>query len=91
MKEIHGKIHGKMHQHNKSKLPRKLTVDKKHITLETEIAKKFNECFTFFSFLFKASSTLPEIYLIINELKDAFFYLKMNNSTVADEISINLS
>ena len=35
----------KMHQHNKSKLPRKLFVDKKYITL-TEIAKKFNEFFT---------------------------------------------
>ena len=35
-----------MHQHNTSKLPRKLFVDKKYITLETEIAKKFNEFFT---------------------------------------------
>ena len=32
----------KMHQHNKSKLPRKLFADKKYITLEKEIAKKFN-------------------------------------------------
>ena len=39
-------IIGKMHQHNKSKLPLKLLVDKKYITLETEIAKKFNEFFT---------------------------------------------
>ena len=38
-------IIGKMHQHNNSKLPRKLFVDKKYITLETEIAKKFNEFF----------------------------------------------
>ena len=37
MKEIIGKIH----QHNKSKLPRKLFVDKKYITLGTEIAKMF--------------------------------------------------
>ena len=35
-----------MHQHNKSKLPRALFVDKKYITLETEIPKKFNEFFT---------------------------------------------
>ena len=35
-----------MHQHNKSKLPCKLFVDKKYITLETEKAKKFNEFFT---------------------------------------------
>ena len=39
-------IIGNMGQHNKSKLPRKLFVDKKYITLETEIAKKFNEFFT---------------------------------------------
>ena len=43
MKEIIG---GKMHQHNKSKLPRKLFVDKKYITLETEVAIKFNKFFT---------------------------------------------
>ena len=41
MKEIIGKLH----QHNKSKLPRKLIFDKKLKTLETEIAKKFNEFF----------------------------------------------
>ena len=39
-------IIGKMHQHNKSKLPRKPFVDKKYITLETEIAKKLDEFFT---------------------------------------------
>ena len=37
---------GKMHQHNKSKLPCKLFIDKKYITLKTEIAEKFNEFFT---------------------------------------------
>ena len=37
---------GKMYQHEKSKLPRKLFVDKKYITLETDIAKNFNEFFT---------------------------------------------
>ena len=98
-------IIGKMHQHNKSKLTRKLFVDKKYITLETEIAKKFNEFFTeigpslarkistpiklFESFLKKTSTTLPERCLTINELKDAFFSLKMNKSTGADEISFN--
>ena len=69
-------IIGKMHQHNKSKLPGKLFVDKKYITLETEIAKNVNEFFTeicpslarelptprnpFERFLEKASTTLPE-------------------------------
>ena len=33
---------GKMHQHNKSKLLRNRFFDKKYITSETEIAKKFN-------------------------------------------------
>ena len=98
MKEIVDRIH----QHYKSKLPRKLFVDKKYITLETEIAKKFNEFFTeigpslainiptprkpFQSFLKK--TTLPERCLTINELKDAFFSLKMNRSTGADETNI---
>ena len=97
----------KMHQHTKSKLPRKPFVDKKYITLETEIAKKFNELFTetstslarkipslskpFESFLKKKSNTLPERCLTINELKDAFFSLKMNKSTGADEISFNVA
>ena len=40
------KIIGKMYQQKKSKLPRKLFVDKKYITLETEVAKMFNEFFT---------------------------------------------
>ena len=42
MKEIVGNTH----QHSKSKPPRKPFVDKKYITLETEIAKMFNEFFT---------------------------------------------
>ena len=72
-------IMGKMHQHNKSKLPRKLFADKKYIALQTEIAKNFNEFFVeicpsfarkiptpskaFESFLKIASTTLPERYL----------------------------
>ena len=39
MWSIMKEIIGKMHQHNKSKLPRKLLADKKYITLETEIVK----------------------------------------------------
>ena len=102
MKEIISNIH----QQNKSNLPRKLFLDKKYITLETEIDKKSNEFFTeigpsfarvittpsnpFESFLKKASTTLPERYLNINKLKDPFFSLKMNKSTGADEISFNV-
>ena len=99
-------VTGKVHQHNKSKLPRRLIVDKKFITLKTEIAKKFNEFFTeigpslarkiptlskpFEVFLKKASITLPERHLTINELKDAFSSLKINKSTGAYEISFNV-
>ena len=36
----------KMHQHNKSKLPCRLFVDRKYFTLGTEIAKTFNEFIT---------------------------------------------
>ena len=99
-------IKGKMHRHNKSKLPHKLFVDKKYVTLEIRLAKKFNEFFTemdpsferkiptpsktFESFLKKTSTTLPERCLTINELKDAFFSLNMNKSTSVDEISFNV-
>ena len=99
-------ITGKMHRHSKSKLPRKLFVDNKYITLEKEIAKRFNEVFSeigsflarqirtsskpFESFLKKASTILPEKCLTINELKDVFFSLKMNKSIGADEISFNV-
>ena len=102
MKEIMGKIH----QHKKSKIPRKRFVDKKHITLETEIVKKFNEFFAeigsslarkiptpskpFESFLKKPSTALPEKCLTINELKVAFLSLKMKKSTGADEISFSV-
>ena len=34
-----------MQHHNKSKLPWKLFFDEKYFTLETEIAKNFNEFF----------------------------------------------
>ena len=100
-------IVGKMHQHNKSKLPRKLNA-MKNILLQRqrEIPKKFNEFFTeigsplarkiptpskpFERFLKKASTTLPERCLTMNELKDALFYKKTNKSTGADEISFNV-
>ena len=98
-------IIGKMHQY-KSRPPRKLFFDKKYIALETEIAKKFNEFFTeiapslarkipspsnpFESFLTKVITTLPERCVTINDLKDAFFSLKMKKSSGADEISFNV-
>ena len=44
----------------------------------------------FESFLKRTSTTLPERYFTINELKDASFSLKMNQSTGADKISFNV-
>ena len=54
----------KMHQHNKSKLPCKLFVDKKYINLETEIAKKFYEFFT------EIGPSLARKILTVSPLKD---------------------
>ena len=54
----------KMNQHNKSKLPCKLFVDKKYITLETEIAKKFNGFFT------EIGPSLARKILTVSPLKD---------------------
>ena len=51
-------IIGKMQQHNKSKLPRKLFADKKYITLETDIAKTLNEFST------EISPSLQERFLL---------------------------
>ena len=95
-----------MNQHNKSRLPRKVIVDKKYITLETELAKKLNELFTeigsslarkfstpsklFQSFLKKVRTTLHERHVTINELQDAFFLPKDEQETGANEISFNV-
>ena len=42
------------------------------------------------NFFKKATTTFPERYLTINELKGAFFLLKMNKSDGADEISFRV-
>ena len=63
-----------MHQHKKSKLPHKLIFDKKYITLETEIAKKFNEVFTEIGPSLARKIPTPsksERHFILNELQDA--------------------
>ena len=102
MKEILGKAT----LYNKSKLPRKLIIDKRIITEETEIASEFNKFFTeigpslankipnsnksFETFLEKANTTMQTASLTINELKDAFFSLKINKSPGADEITFNV-
>ena len=44
----------------------------------------------FESFLKRVNTTLPSQPLSINELKDAFFSLKTNKSSGADEINFNV-
>ena len=79
-------IMGKMHQHNMSRLPRKLIIEKKFITSETEIAQKFNEFFTEIGRSLARKIPTP-VCLTINKLKDAFFSLKMNKSTLRSRIN----
>ena len=60
--------------------------------IEPSLARKiFSPSKPFERFSKKASATLPERYLNINELKDAFFSLKMNKSTGAEKISFNVT
>ena len=102
MKEILGKVN----QHNKSKLPRKLFFDKKYITLETEIAKRFNEFFTeigpfvarkihtpskpFKSFFQKSQHHLTWKISYHKQIKGRLFFPKMDQSIGADETSFNV-
>ena len=59
--------------------------------IEPSLARKIpSPSKPFESFLKKASTTLPERYLNINELKDAFFPLKMDKSNGADKIFLNV-
>ena len=86
--------------------PKKIVVDGKDITGEELIAKSFNKYFAeigpklakniqkssinFESFMKTCDSTQAESALTINELKDAFFSLKINKSPGYDEISFNV-
>ena len=90
----------------RSNFPRKLKIGNKIKTGEDEIANEFNKCFAdispslaksipdpampFESFLKRVNTTLPSQSLSINELKDAFFFLKTNKSSGADEINFNV-
>ena len=96
----------KMYQHKKSKLFCKLFVDKKHITLETKIANKFDAFFTdiglslarkiltpskpFERFFKKASTSFLKRRVTINELNETFFSLKMRKRTGVNEIFFNV-
>ena len=85
-------IIGKMHQHNKLKLPRRLFVDKKYIFFRERQLKgsiNFSQILVHLLqerfllrvsslkvFWKKTSTALPERCRTIKELKDAFFSLK---------------
>ena len=101
MKDLIGKA--KM---NKSSLPQKIRVKKTDIFDQEKIATEFNRFFgnvgpmlakqipesknTFGSYLVKTSATVQHKSVWINELRDAFFSLKLNKSPGYDEISFNV-
>ena len=101
MKEIIGKIKPKS-----SNLPRRITVDKVDIFDERKIANEFNAFFTnigsklaskipnasktFETYTNKPDSIMETKQLSMNELKDAFFSLKINKSPGYDGISFNV-
>ena len=98
MKELIGKVKIK-----KSSLPFKIVIDKTDILGGKNIANEFNNFFTdiglklakkipessqpFESYMKKVNSEMENKPLSINELKDAFFSLKINKSTGHDDIS----
>ena len=101
MKEVIGKsklIH--------SNLPRKIVLNKNVIFEEKQIANASNSFFinigpkladdfpastrSFESYVQNTNETIKEEPITINELKDAFFSLKINKSAGYDEISFNV-
>ena len=101
MKELIGKI--KLKSLN---LPRRITVNEVGIFDKCKIANEFNAFFTnigsklaskipnasttFESYINKPDSIMKTKQLSMNELKDAFFSLKINKSPVYDDISFNV-
>ena len=101
MKELIGKA--KM---NESLLPQKIRVKKTDIFDQEKIATEFNRFFanvgpmlakqipesknTFESYLVKTSAKMQHKSVSINELRDAFFSLKLNKSPGYDKISFNV-
>ena len=98
--ELRGKIKFKS-----SNLPRKITVNDVDVFDEGKIANEFNAFLvnfgskfaskipnsstTFESYINKPDSIMEAKQLLMNELKDAFFSLKINKSPDYDEISLN--
>ena len=101
MKELIGKIKLKS-----SNLPRRITVSEVDIFDERKIANEFNAFFTnigsklaskipnasttFESYINKPDSIIETKKFSMNELKDAFFPLKINKSPGYDDISFNV-
>ena len=101
MKEILGKCTTKS-----STLPTKITVNKTDIFDAAKITDEFNKFFTnigtdlankiphasksFDSYITKANTSMESQPLSVNELKDAFFSLKINKSTGHDGVSFNV-
>ena len=91
---------------NHQSFPKKLVIDKERNTLEGLIAKHFNTYFAqigtnlaktieassikFEILLKKYDSIQTEIPLSVNELKDAFFSLKINKSSCYNDTSFNI-
>ena len=102
MKELIGKIKLKS-----SNLPRRITVNEVDIFDKRKIANEFNAFFTnigsklarkipnasttFESYINKPDSIMKTKQLSMNELKDAFFSLKINKSPGYDDISFNVA
>ena len=101
MKEILGKCNTRS-----STFPTKITVNKTDIFDAAKVADEFNKFFTnigtdlankipnaskpFDSYVTKANTSMESQPLPINELKDAFFSLKINKSPGHDGVSLNV-
>ena len=101
IKEAIGKEKRSQHR-----FPTKIVVDKESITNIHSIAENFNKFFTeigpnlankinpsrkhFHEYLKEFQTYQPENVISVNELKDAFFLLKINKSPGYDNISFNV-
>ena len=93
-------------KYKQQNLPKKILVDKISIIETESIAESFNKSFTqifsklakdigtstkiFKEYIKKHDTTQAEKVKSVNELKDAFFFLKINKSTGYDDISFNV-
>ena len=91
---------------NSTNLPSQLTISKADVYNKPEIADVFNDFFknvgqklasqipksskTFEIYINKVNVIMDSKPLLINELKDAFFSLKINKSSGFDDFSFNI-